>query len=228
MLDFLFWGTYIYSCYHFSILRSHRNYMYWSIFLIKSSAPGRCNYNLKLVIFKLISKIDILSISCEDAFKWIPFSEWFKRPFSDSWHQGPPNNWFKIRNLNLILGIRSTISWEKVFQFGDSNHSRQAWSSCYSYQWKLPQRSSNVLCWAVIACMHQWRYHKISKTHQIPKFKCFSSRLTYVFAQSNEARCYVENEDVVGAAPTGDAPTTSEWSTILLPTKVLLILETWR
>ena len=26
---------------------------------------------------------------------------------------------------------------------------------------------------------------------------------------------YVENEDVVGAAPTGDAPTTSEWSTIL-------------
>ena len=47
-----------------------------------------------------------------------------------------------------------------------------------------------------------------------------------VFA--NKARCQVENEDVVGAAPTGDAPTTSEWSTILLPTKVRLILETWR
>ena len=27
--------------------------------------------------------------------------------------------------------------------------------------------------------------------------------------------------------PTGDAPTTSEWSTILLPTKELLILEVW-
>ena len=38
----------------------------------------------------------------------------------------------------------------------------------------------------------------------------------------------VENEDVVGAAPTGDAPTTSEWSTILLPANVRLILETWR
>ena len=38
-------------------------------------------------------------------------------------------------------------------------------------------------------------------------------------------RCSVENEDVVGAAPTGDAPTTSELSTILLPTKVRLILE---
>ena len=48
--------------------------------------------------------------------------------------------------------------------------------------------------------------------------------LTVVFAQSIEARCYVENEDVVGAAPTDDAPTTSEWS-ILLPTKVQLILE---
>ena len=33
---------------------------------------------------------------------------------------------------------------------------------------------------------------------------------------------------VVGAAPTGDAPTTSQLSTILLPTKVRLILETWR
>ena len=35
----------------------------------------------------------------------------------------------------------------------------------------------------------------------------------------------LKTEDVVGAVPTGDAPTTSEWSTILLPTKVQLILE---
>ena len=40
--------------------------------------------------------------------------------------------------------------------------------------------------------------------------------------------CSVENEDVVGTAPTGDVPTTSEWSTILLPTEVRLILETLR
>ena len=52
--------------------------------------------------------------------------------------------------------------------------------------------------------------------------------LAVVFAQSIEAMCYVENEDVVGAAPTGDAPTTSELSTILLPTKVRLILEVLR
>ena len=37
-----------------------------------------------------------------------------------------------------------------------------------------------------------------------------------IFAQSIEARCWVENEDEVGAVPTGDAPTTSEWSTILI------------
>ena len=49
-----------------------------------------------------------------------------------------------------------------------------------------------------------------------------------VFAQFIEAECLVGNEDVLGAAPTGDAPTTSEWSWIQLPTKVRLILEVWR
>ena len=64
--------------------------------------------------------------------------------------------------------------------------------------------------------------------HQISKHKWFSSRLTIVSAQSIEAWCLVENEDVVGAAPTGDAPTTSEWSTILLPINARLILEIWQ
>ena len=58
------------------------------------------------------------------------------------------------------------------------------------------------------------------KSYQIPKLKCFSSRLPVVLAQCIEIRCYVENEDVVGAAATSDAPTTSGWSTILLLTKV--------
>ena len=60
------------------------------------------------------------------------------------------------------------------------------------------------------------------------KLKWFSSRLGVVCAQSTEAKCSVDNEDVVGAAPTGDAPTTSELLTIVLPTKLRLILETWR
>ena len=50
--------------------------------------------------------------------------------------------------------------------------------------------------------------------HQIQQLNRFSFLLTFAFAQYIEAKCLVENEDVVGAAPTGDAPTTSEWSTI--------------
>ena len=62
-------------------------------------------------------------------------------------------------------------------------------------------------------------------THQFPDYKCFSSRVAVVFAESIEARCSVENEDVVGAAPPGAAPTTSEWSTILLPVRVRFIVK---
>ena len=35
----------------------------------------------------------------------------------------------------------------------------------------------------------------------------------------------VKNDDVVGALPTGDAPTSSKWSTSLLPNNPRLILE---
>ena len=49
-------------------------------------------------------------------------------------------------------------------------------------------------------------------------YECFLSHLAVAFAQSIEARYQVEDEDVVGALPTGIAPTTSKWSTSLLPT----------
>ena len=64
--------------------------------------------------------------------------------------------------------------------------------------------------------------------HPTPELTFFSSRLAVVSDQYIEAKCHVKHEDVVGAAPTGDAPTTSELSTIYLPTRVRLILETWR
>ena len=87
-----------------------------------------------------------------------------------------------------------------------------------------------LLWWGYSSARHIMfikQYHKISwyKLHQIPKLKCFSSHLAVVFAQSVEAMNSFENEDVVGAAPVGDAPTTSEWWTILLSTKVRLIIE---
>ena len=62
---------------------------------------------------------------------------------------------------------------------------------------------------------------------QVELFNYFSSRLAVVFVQYIEARCLVKKQDVVGAAPTGDAPTTSEESTMLLSTKTRLILEIW-
>ena len=61
------------------------------------------------------------------------------------------------------------------------------------------------------------------------KLEYFPPRLVVVFAQSIEARSSVENEDVVGAVPTGDAPTTSGWSTILLSTiRGLPVLNAYR
>ena len=60
-----------------------------------------------------------------------------------------------------------------------------------------------------------------------PQLKCFSSRLALVAVHDIKARCQVENEDVLEAAPTDDAPTTSEWSTILLPINVRRMLKIW-
>ena len=59
---------------------------------------------------------------------------------------------------------------------------------------------------------------------QVSNIRCTKSQhlkdsrtvLRLSFGESLEARCQVENEDVVRAAPTGDAPTTSECSTNLI------------
>ena len=39
---------------------------------VNSLVPGIWGCNLKLVIFKLMSRVDILSISCKIAFRWMP------------------------------------------------------------------------------------------------------------------------------------------------------------
>ena len=48
------------------------------------------------------------------------------------------------------------------------------------------------------------------KLIESPKLKSFLSRLAFVFAQFIKAKCLDENEDIVGAALTGDAPATYE------------------
>ena len=105
-------------------------------------------------------------------------------------------------------------------------------------------KSSLILIWSVFSkpCMMPPEWHLIEyfrkhgankKTYrQIPNIRhtksrnLTDSRLVLQLAFPNPLKPgYVENEDVVGAAQTGDAPTTSEWSTILLSTKVCLMLE---
>ena len=81
-----------------------------------------------------------------------------------------------------------------------SNISQQATHNLFMRARGLPQYKHTVLLPSNL-------YYK---AHQIPNLNV--SHL--FFAQSIEARRSVDNEDVVGAAPTGGAPTTSEWSTI--------------
>ena len=58
-------------------------------------------------------------------------------------------------------------------------------------------------------------YRQVSKISHAKSQNLNVSHLILQLSLPNPLKpCVVENEDVVGAAPTGDAPTTSEWSTI--------------
>ena len=59
-------------------------------------------------------------------------------------------------------------------------------------------------------------YRKLSNIRRTKSQDLNVSRLGLQLSLRNtvEAKRLAENGDVVGAAPTGDAPTTSEWSTI--------------
>ena len=85
---------------------------------------------------------------------------------------------------------------------------------------------------SVMTYQYDFEYRNVSNIRRTKSQHLKDSRTAYrlvaVFAEFLEARCWVENEVVVEAAPTGDTPTTSEWSTILLPTRARLILETLR
>ena len=105
-----------------------------------------------------------------------------------------------------------------------------SWCISHYHQWTHAAFSYNSSTEKTLGSTYTWvnTVNSNIRCTKISKLKCFSSHLVVVFTQFVEARCLVENEDVIGAAPTGDAPTTSEWSTIQLPTNVPLILETWR
>ena len=105
------------------------------------------------------------------------------------------------------------------------------WSCWWSGHHHILYHSTRYHCFCIaIATRGLFQYKDYCRISNIrctesPNLNNSRLYLAVVSTQSIEARCYVENEDVFGAAPTGAAPTTSEWSTILLPTKVCLILE---
>ena len=70
-------------------------------------------------------------------------------------------------------------------------------------------------CWGQDISEEPGEYRQVFNIRctESQNLKCFSFWLAVVFVQYIKARCEAENEDVVGAAPTGEAPTTSEWST---------------
>ena len=93
---------------------------------------------------------------------------------------------------------------------------------------KITQTSTSCLLSAtkLVYKQHYRQCFNISRT-QSPNINV--SRLVLQLSLPNTLKAReVENEDVVGAVPTGDAPTTAVWSTFLLPTKVRLVLETLR
>ena len=73
----------------------------------------------------------------------------------------------------------------------------------------------------------QLKYRTVSKVSRTKSQDLNDSRLVLQLSLPN-LKLGVGNEDVVGAAPTGDAPITSEWSRIQMPIKARLILEVWR
>ena len=76
---------------------------------------------------------------------------------------------------------------------------------------KEPDNVKNAsMSWRHHASHKYWQTYNISRT-KFQNFNVLSCRLAVVFVRS----------------PTSDVPTTSEWSSTLLPTKVRLILEVW-
>ena len=118
----------------------------------------------------------------------------------------------------ICIYIISTVSYSSFVVVGWG-----PWSGCDRPCGGCGISRRQQLCNDTIDETQRWVPSNVEyKTHRIPKPKCFSARLAVVFAQSIEDRCEIENEDVVG-----DASTASQWSTILLPMKVPLILEVW-
>ena len=111
--------------------------------------------------------------------------------------------------------------WKKTLPCNASSH----WLSLYQNDPCLVPPGTIVFSRNSVK---MWIYCKISNISCIKSQNLNNSRLVLQLSLPSLLKPSVKNEDVVVAAPTGNALTTSEWSTILLPTKVYFILEVWQ
>ena len=133
--------------------------------------------------------------------------------------------WPKIPALNrykVVQNTRRKTIYQKTHALPFIYHSSQ--SVVCSERWTMKCKDRQIFILKTVgkvtrSCSLKIYNRQTFKSHQIPKPKCFSFRLAAVLAQSIEVRCKADKEYIVGAAPTGDVPTISEWSTILLPTR---------
>ena len=115
-----------------------------------------------------------------------------------------------------------------MFMKCESKHRHLLSRKCIS-KYHMQNVQFKTIAFNIAFCVFVWKQYLLDLQWIIGCFKEYHciigvSVLGFVFAQSIETRCLVENEDVVGGA----APTTSELSSNLLPIKVWLILEIWR
>ena len=94
-----------------------------------------------------------------------------------------------------------------------TNMQDKADTKIFPRNWWVPSRSSQRA--SNVENLSMSRNHHYRKTSSIIRTK----------SQSLNGSCILVQLSSLNPAPTGDAPTTSELSTILLPTKVRLILE---
>ena len=170
----------------------------------------------------------LIMIRFLDTFQIFDLKDWLTGKGAITWLSHPPQCWWshserywsnEIGNKSIILGMYYRYMWVFHCMNYKSCCGLHALAILSSHLWQHTAAGSNAFN----------IYHKISNIRRTKSPNLNVSPLDLQLSLPNPMRpgVEVENEDVVGAAPTGDASTTSEWSTILLPTKVHLILETW-
>ena len=144
----------------------------------------------------------------DDKSTLVQMMAWFHREIQTQATTIPEGqNWTQVKNFfqgNIF------VIWKCCLQCTPQTADHLSSPKCISNYRTWVHLCRMILINAVLYIPESPQY----KTHQIPKLECLLSRLAVVFAQSIEAECQFDNEDIVGAVPTGYAPTTSEWSWI--------------